>query len=152
MIKMASNSSKGTNGPCLNGLGFQVQLSAHYEIRRILSALGLSLSETGPIFKLFGKFRNCLHSSTKYRCVERLIPITIYLYCNLHDKKISEQELLEISNITKREFSSFKLQLRNFVPRYYSWNSTQFTNQRAIILQKKSWFDLYIAWIYTWDR
>ena len=113
---MASNSSKGTS----EGLDFQARQNASREICRILSGLGLSLSESEDIFTLFWKFRNCLGASTKYRYVQKLVPITIYLHFNLHCKGISEQELLAISNITPQEFSSFKAQLREYIPRYYS--------------------------------
>ncbi|TFG18651.1 MAG: hypothetical protein EU533_07505, partial [Promethearchaeota archaeon] len=110
----------------------RVKVSANYEIRRILSGLGLSLLEVKPIFKLFWKIRNCLQSGTKYRSVRKLAPITVYLHCKLNCKGINEQELLEISNITKQEFNSFKFQLRNYIPQYYSRDRKQFILQKIM--------------------
>ena len=110
----------------------RISLSAHYEIRRILSTLGLSVVEVDPVFKLFIKLRNCLQKGTKYRSVRKLVPITIYLYFKLNCKGINEQELLDISEITKKEFNSFKLQLRNCIPQYYSRDRKQYILQKIM--------------------
>ena len=110
----------------------RVRVSAHYEIRRILSTLGLSLMEASPVFKLFIKLRKCLQKGTKYRSVRKLVPITIYLYFKLNCKGINEQELLDVSEITKKEFNSFKLQLRNFIPQYYSRDRKQYILQKIM--------------------
>jgi hypothetical protein len=110
----------------------RVRVSAHYEIRRILSTLGLSLTEVGPVFKLFIKLRKCLQKGTKYRSVRKLVPITIYLYFKLNCRGINEQELLDKSDITKKEFNSFKLQLRNYIPQYYSRDRKQFILQKIM--------------------
>jgi len=110
----------------------RVMISAHYEIRRILSTLGLSLTEVGPVFKLFIKLRKCLQKGTKYRSVRKLVPITIYLYFKLNCKGINEQELLDKSDITKKEFNSFKLQLRNYIPQYYARDRKQFILQKIM--------------------
>jgi hypothetical protein len=110
----------------------RVRESAHYEIRRILSTLGLPLAEVAPIFKLFMKLRKCLQKGTKYRSVRKLVPITIYLYFKLYCKGINEQELLDISEISKKEFNNFKLQLRNYIPQYYSRDRKQFILQKIL--------------------
>ena len=110
----------------------RVSVSAHYEIRRILSTLGLSLVEVSPVYKLFIKLRKCLQKGTKYRSVRKLVPITIYLYFKLNCKGINEQELLEKSEITKKEFNNFKLQLRNYIPQYYSRDRKQFILQKIM--------------------
>ena len=110
----------------------RVKVSANYEIRRILSGLGLPLLDIEPIFKLFWKIRNCLQAGTKYRSVRKLVPITVYLHCKLNCKGINEQELLEISNISKQEFNSFKLQLKNYIPQYYSRDRKQFILQKIM--------------------
>ena len=48
----------------------------------------------------------------------------------LNCRGINEQELLEISDITKKEFNAFKLQLRTFLPEY------QARNRKNYVLQK----------------
>lgn len=97
----------------------RIKVRANYEIRRILSILGCSLSKASPIYKLFWKIRNCLQPGMKYRDVARLVPITIYFYYKLNSKYLNEYELLEVSMISKLEFNNFKLQLREYLPQYF---------------------------------
>ena len=110
----------------------RVKANALIEIRKIMSNLGLSLVEVDPLFKLFIKLRKCLQKGTKYRSVRKLVPITIYLYFKLNCKGINEQELLSKSEITKKEFNSFKLQLRNYIPQYYSRDRKQYILQKIM--------------------
>jgi len=107
-----------------------VKIKAQKEIRRILSGLALPLSELQPIFKQFSAIRKVLQPGTKFRSPEKLVPITIYLHFKLNCKGINEQELLEISRITKKEFNAFKLQVKNFIPYY------QKRDRKNYILQK----------------
>jgi transcription initiation factor TFIIIB Brf1 subunit/transcription initiation factor TFIIB len=108
----------------------RAKINGIFEIKKILSNLGLSLGEVDPVLKLFLKLRKCLQKGTKYRSVRKLVPITIYLYFKLNFKGINEQELLEKSEISKKEFNSFKLQLRDYIPQYYS------RDRKHYILQK----------------
>lgn len=107
-----------------------VKVKAQREIRRILSGLNLPLSESQPIFKQFSAIRKVLQHGTKFRSVEKLVPITIYLHFKLNCKGINEEELLEISLISKKEFNAFKLQVKNFIP-YYNKR-----DRKKYILQK----------------
>ena len=107
-----------------------VKIKAQKEIRRILSGLCLPLSELQPIFKQFSAIRKVLQHGTKFRSPEKLVPITIYLHFKLNCKGINEQELLEISSISKKEFNAFKLQVKNFIPYY------QKRDRKNYILQK----------------
>ncbi len=110
----------------------RAKVSASFEIKKILSNLGLSLREVDPVLKLFLKLRKCLQKGTKYRSVRKLVPITIYLYFKLNCKGINEQELLEKSEISKKEFNSFKLQLRDYIPQYYSRDRKQYILQKIM--------------------
>ena len=109
-----------------------VKIKAQSEIRRLLSGLGLPLSETLPIFKQFCAIRKVLQSGTKFRSPEKLVPITIYLHFKLNCKGINEQELLEISLISKKEFNAFKLQVKNFIPYYNKRDRKNYILQKIL--------------------
>ena len=95
---------------------------ARCEIHRILSAMDLPLTESNALQKMFWKLYTQLQPGTKYRSVEKLVPITLYLYFKLECKVFSQRELLEVAKISEKELNSFKLQLRNFVPHYETRN------------------------------
>lgn len=109
-----------------------VKIKAQREIRRILSCLNLPLSEIHPIFKQFSAIRKVLQSGTKFRSPEKLVPITIYLHFKLNCKGINEQELLEISLISKKEFNAFKLQVKNFIPYYNKRDRKNYILQKIL--------------------
>lgn len=109
-----------------------VKIKAQREIKRILSGLNLPLTESQSIFKQFSAIRRVLHHGTKFRCVEKLAPITIYLHFKLNCKGINEQELLGISSITKKEFNAFKLQVKNFIPYYYKRDRKNYILQKIL--------------------
>ncbi|MCJ7647791.1 MAG: hypothetical protein MUP85_04200 [Candidatus Lokiarchaeota archaeon] len=109
-----------------------VKIKAQSEIKRLLSGLGLPLSETLPIFKQFCAIRKVLQSGTKFRSPEKLVPITIYLHFKLNCKGINEQELLEISLISKKEFNAFKLQVKNFIPYYNKRDRKNYILQKIL--------------------
>jgi len=100
----------------------RVKNKARYEINRILSGMGLPLNESDALQKLFWKLYTKLQPGTKYRSVEKLAPISIYLYFKLECKAFSQHELLEVARINKKELNAFKLQLRDFIPRYKTRN------------------------------
>lgn len=100
----------------------RVKNKARLEIHRILSAMRLPLSESNTLQKLFWRLYSKLQPGTKYRGVEKLVPITIYLHYKLECKTFNQQELLEVAEISKKEFNHFKLQLRAYLPHYNKRN------------------------------
>jgi len=109
-----------------------VKIKAQREIKRILSGLSLPLTESLPIFKQFSAIRKVLQHGTKFRSPEKLVPITIYLHFKLNCKGINEQELLEISQISKKEFNAFKLQVKNFIPYYHKRDRKNYILQKIL--------------------
>jgi transcription initiation factor TFIIIB Brf1 subunit/transcription initiation factor TFIIB len=100
----------------------RIKNKARFEINRILSAMGLPLTESNAIHKRFWNLYSKLQPGTKYRGVEKLVPITVYLYYKLGCKTLSKQKLLDISEITRKEFNHFMLQLRSYLPYYNKRN------------------------------
>jgi transcription initiation factor TFIIIB Brf1 subunit/transcription initiation factor TFIIB len=119
-----------------------VKIKARSEIKRLLSGLGLPLSESQHIFKQFCAIRKVLQSGTKFRSPEKLVPITVYLHFKLNCKGINEQELLEISNITKKEFNAFKLQVKNFIPYYCKRNRKDYILQKILQITEEFGMDM----------
>ncbi|MHA1196168.1 MAG: TFIIB-type zinc ribbon-containing protein [Promethearchaeota archaeon] len=96
----------------------QIERQATLELKRILTSLKLPSTEIQPILKLFKTIRAKLAPRTKYRNPEKLIPLIIYFYFKINNRIINQNELLEYSKITKKEFNAFKLQIMSFLPEY----------------------------------
>ena len=125
-----------------------IEKRAKKEINRILSNLKLPTTEQELIFKKFMAIRSKLGRGTKYRGVEKLVPIVIYLYCKLNSKSIDREELLKQSegNLSKTEFGNFMLQLYRFLPEYTERNRKDYVLQR--ILEITEHFELGMPFFY----
>ncbi|MBY9017896.1 MAG: hypothetical protein KGD66_03590 [Candidatus Lokiarchaeota archaeon] len=119
-----------------------VKIKAQREIKRILSGLSLPLTESQPIYKQFSAIRKVLQHGTKFRSPDRLVPITIYFHFKLNCKGINEQELLEISQISKKEFNAFKLQVKNFIPYYYKRDRKNYILQKILQITEEFGMDM----------
>jgi len=109
-----------------------VLIKAKIEIKRILNCLNFPDTDKDLILKKFKAIRLKLTPGTKYRSSEKLVPIVIYFYFKLNNKSISEQELLEVSKISKRDFNAFKLQIINFIPEYVERNRKEYILQKVL--------------------
>lgn len=109
-----------------------VSIKAKIEIKRILNCLNFPDSDKDLIYEKFKAIRSKLSPGTKYRSPEKLVPIVTYFYFKLNNKSISEQELLEISKISKRDFNAFKLQIINFIPDYAERNRKDYILQKVM--------------------
>ena len=110
--------------------------TAEIETCRILKCLGLPLSLKAIVLEKFKHIRTALQPGTKYRIVEKLVPLTIYFICTGEHIFISEAELLEISSISKKEFNAFKLQILEFFPEYLERNRKHYILQKIIELSE----------------
>ena len=100
----------------------RVKNNARLEINRILSAMRLPLTESNAIHKRFWGLYIKLQPGTKYRGVEKLVPIIIYLHYRLGCKALDKFELLGVAKITKKEFNHFIIQLGSYIPYYNKRN------------------------------
>lgn len=108
--------------------------TARAEINRLFGALNLSeyLDIKEMVFKKFRKVHSEIRSGSKYRNIEKLVSIIIYICLKLRNISIKPYELIDFSKITKKEFNDFFLQLRRFLPEYEG------RNRQTYILQKIS--------------
>ncbi len=124
-----------------------VNTKARKEIKRIFGHLHLPASKMEIVFSSFKDLRSKLQSGTKYRSPQKLVPISIFMTMKLNTISINEEELLDVSNITKKEFNSFKLQLSKFIPHYAMRNRKQYILQK--IMEIREHFGLDMHFFYT---
>ena len=110
----------------------QVMQSARVEISRILGCLNFPTSTIDFTYKNFKETWAKLQKRTKYRSVDKLVPIVIGATLKLQNISVNEQELLSLSNISKKEFTAFKLQLRQFIPQYAGRNRMDYMLQKVL--------------------
>ncbi|MFX1572795.1 MAG: hypothetical protein ACFFB0_08600 [Promethearchaeota archaeon] len=107
----------------------------------------LNLNDSGAslkqyIFNKCVKVYNSFRPGTKYRSVEKLVPVVTYYCLKLRNISRAETDFINNSEISKKEFNHFKLQMRNFLPKYNEYN------RQMVILQKIS----YIQAEFNLDR
>ncbi|MFX0001728.1 MAG: hypothetical protein ACFE88_16580 [Candidatus Hermodarchaeota archaeon] len=122
---------------------------ARIEISRIFNSLDLvggydDIKEM--VLNKFKLLRARIRPGSKYRSVEKLVSITIYFCLKLRNISINPYELIENSNITKKEFNDFNLQLQRFLPNYAERNRQEYILQR--ILEISEHFELGIPFYY----
>lgn len=71
----------------------------------------------------------------KYREIKRLVPLVIYFYSKFQQLPIDEHELIKVSNITKKEFFNFKLQIVSFMSKEALYSESS-VNKNEINLEK----------------
>jgi len=121
---------------------------ARIEISRIFNSLDLDGYDAikEMVLTKFKNLRTQIRSGSKYRSVEKLVSITIYFCLKLRNVSINPYELIEISNITKKEFNDFNLQLQRFLPHYAERNRQEYILQR--ILEISEHFELGMPFYY----
>lgn len=112
------------------------------ETCRILNYLGLQFSLKARVLEKFKKIRTALRPGTKYRIVEKLVPLTIYFVCSYENVSLNEAKLLEVSGISKKEFTAFKFQILEFFPKYQERNRKHHILQKIVELSEHFQLDL----------
>jgi len=123
-----------------------VLVAARVEIKRILTALGFPLTDIQPLLEKFKYNRSQLGKGTKYRSPQMLVPCIIYAYYKENNKPIREKDLLEMTNISKKDFNAFKFSILRIWPEYKERNRKEYINRR--ILEVTEHFDLGMAFFY----
>ena len=93
--------------------------SAESEIVKILKGLQFDTfeSEKEIILEKFQVIRPKFHKDIKYRNPKLLVPIIIYLYFLLFERKINKSDLLAVSKISRADFNDFIMQLKKYLTR-----------------------------------
>ncbi len=114
-----------------------VKKRAKIEISRIFEALQLPKSLKEDIFMKFVKIRAILGNGTKYRNPDKLVPIIIYIGMKLRKYPIRQDEILNVSKISKREFNAFLLQISNYIPEYRCRDRKTYVSQKLLEISEK---------------
>ncbi len=120
--------------------------SARIAIKSILTNLDFPLSDSISILEIFKRIRAQLGKGTKYRSAEMLVPCVIYFYYKHNNTPISEKDLLEVSNISKKDFNEFKIPMASLWPQYKERDRKEYIIQR--ILEITEHFDLGMPFYY----
>jgi hypothetical protein len=120
-----------------------VKMRAMIEINRIFEVLFLPESDKGKVFNNFMEIRSKIIRGTKYRSPEKLVPIVIYFTYKYNCKPIDEQALLSVSNIDKKDFQSFKLQICDFKPEYKERNRREYIVQKILEITEHFGLGMY---------
>ena len=115
---------------------------AKVEMNRIFNALSLPFTMKNFVFGKFKLIRSGLKPSTKYRSPESLIPIVIYMSMKVLKIAINETDLVEVSNISKKDFNSFKLLIGKYYPQYYGRNRKDYISLKILDLQESYGLDM----------
>jgi hypothetical protein len=123
-----------------------VVTSAKIAIKSILTNLGFPLKDSISILEVFREIRAQLGKGTKFRSAEMLVPCVIYFYYKRNNTPISESELLEVSKISKKDFSEFKIPMVKLWPQYKERDRKEYITQR--VLEITEHFDLGMPFYY----
>ncbi|MBD3196038.1 MAG: hypothetical protein GF317_13350 [Candidatus Lokiarchaeota archaeon] len=106
-------------------------------ISKILSDLNLPRNLFQIYLKKYKNIRKKLSKGTKYRSPEKLVPIVIYYCTKFRNIPINASDLLEITDIEKKDFDSFRLQLIHFWPEYLERNRKEYILKRVMEVAEK---------------
>ena len=123
-----------------------IQEKIKIEIQRIVNCLDLQLSCQTAVFKRVKDIWNKFRPGTKYRNIEKLVPIVLYYSLRLENICIRRLKLLEVSKISKKEFNDFSLQILKFFPEYQKRNRQEYISHK--ILQITESFGLGMPFFY----
>jgi len=147
------------NSRCLNRLAKQnnmlnnkkmVNSQAKSEISRICKALELPRSFEKYTFEKFSESYKQFRPCTKYRNIEKLIPVVIYFGMKVKHIRRSMRNLLEVSKISKKEFNNFRLQVLAFSPEYQTRDRQELVSQQLLHITEH--FELDMAFYHQSRR
>ena len=123
-----------------------IQEEVRIETRRIFNCLNLPGSYQRIVFKNVKNIWKQLRPGTKYRNIEKLVPIVLYYTLILENICIKRLKLLEISKISKKEFNDFSFQVLDFIPEYQERNRQEYVTLK--ILEITESFELGMHFFY----
>ena len=123
-----------------------IQEKVRIETKRIFNCLNLPRSSQRIVFKRVKDIWKQLRPGTKYRNIEKLVPIVLYYTLRLENICIRRLKLLEVSKISKKEFNDFSLQVLKFIPEYQERDRQEYITHK--ILEITESFGLEMPFFY----
>jgi transcription initiation factor TFIIIB Brf1 subunit/transcription initiation factor TFIIB len=123
---------------------YHTQQEVEIQIIRILSGLNLPYSFKTPILRSFKKLKATLH--TRKYILEKYVPLLVYFYCRKQGIPISEQKLMNLTNMGKKEYDRYKLKLIDLMILKRHRNRKKLIKSKLFRLSKE--FDLGMDFYY----
>ncbi|MEJ2251684.1 MAG: hypothetical protein P8Y97_18755, partial [Candidatus Lokiarchaeota archaeon] len=120
----------------------RIKREARVEIKRIFEYLKLPKSYMKETIDLVLDIRSKLAKGTKYRNIQRLVPVVIYISLKLKLIPINQYEVLEIGHINKKDFNAFKLQIYRVKPEYIERNRKEYVIRRIFEIREHFGLDM----------
>ena len=149
--KERESSGNSTNWKRLNRINSScnseesANTAAKAEIKHITDFLKLPINKN-IILEKFKDIRSKLKYKSKYRSPKMLIPSVIYSYCKENNIVIRQKELLEIVDISKKDFNAFKIPILPFCPNYKKRNHKEYIKMRISDVTRE--FNLGVSFYY----
>ena len=107
---------------------------AHREITRILNSLGLgeynSLRDIALIN--FKEIRAKLRPGSKFRNVEKLVAIILYIRFKMDNISVTNVDIFENTELSKKEFNDFFMQVQDYFPNYVVRDRQKYISQKLL--------------------
>ena len=112
----------------------KVLKDAEAEISRIFTCLDLAgyNSIKKMVLEKFKIAREKLRPRSKYRNVEKLCTVIAYTCLKLRNVSVNPYKLIEASNLSKKEFNDFLLQVQRYLSEYVNRNRQKYVLQRVL--------------------
>ncbi|MEJ2280271.1 MAG: hypothetical protein P8Y70_21365 [Candidatus Lokiarchaeota archaeon] len=120
----------------------RIKREARVEVKRIFEYLKLPKSYLNETIDLVLDIRSQLAKGTKYRNIQILTPIVIYISLKLKLIPINQYEVLEIGHINKKDFNAFKLQIYRVKPEYIERNRKEYVIRRIFEIREHFGLDM----------
>ena len=78
---------------------------------------------------------------TYYKKAEKLVPVVLYMFLKIKCIKISPNKIIEVSNLTKRQFRIFFLEAVKYCPEYFSRDRTKMVRKLLLSVIDHFHFD-----------
>lgn len=150
--KERESSCNSTNWKRLNRINSScnseesVNNAAKAEIKRITAFLKLPINNLNIILEKFKEIRSKLKYKSKYRSPKMLIPSVIYFYCKENNIVIRQKDLLEVVDISKKDFKVFMIPILSFWPNYKKRNHKEYIRMRISDVTRE--FNLGLSFYY----
>ncbi|MEJ2252281.1 MAG: hypothetical protein P8Y97_21785 [Candidatus Lokiarchaeota archaeon] len=120
----------------------RIRREAKIEVKRIFEYLELPKAYMNETIDLVLDVRSKLAKGTKYRNIQRLVPVVIYISLKLKLIPINQYKVLEIGHINKKDFNAFKLQIYRVKPEYIERNRKEYVIRRIFEIREHFELDM----------
>lgn len=119
-----------------NNLDHQVEIG-RVEIARIFHTLQLPHRLKREVFLMYCETRNRLTPGTKYRSPATLAAVVVYIMMKLRKISIDQNKILEVCNLSRKDFNEFKLKIYPLFKDYAKRDRKAYVSQKILQLSEQ---------------